>query len=138
MPLPRISSHPVRLHTLHPDPPQLWQEMSIDYHAYYLRYKAYDGIDSLKANAAYYAYDNEMDTSVGTSDKNERLNQICTAAKANNVIVFSIGFEVEDGPADLLEDCASSRSHFYRVEGLEITTAFQSIANAIGKLRLTQ
>jgi hypothetical protein len=77
-------------------------------------------------------------TYYNTSSKDARLHTICDAAKDAGIIVFAIGFEVTDASATVLTDCASSPSHFYRVQGLQITTAFQSIANAIGKLRLTQ
>ncbi|MCR8723677.1 pilus assembly protein TadG-related protein [Frigidibacter sp. ROC022] len=110
----------------------LWKIMSVDYHAYYLRYKIRNH------SSDYYAWDDEPITYVGGSTKDARLSAMCNAAKEEGIIVFSIGFEVTDDSADILEACASSPSHFYRVNGLEITTAFQSIANAIGKLRLTQ
>jgi len=37
-----------------------------------------------------------------------------------------------------MENWASSPSHFCRVEGVEITEAFKSIARTINQLRLTQ
>ena len=67
-----------------------------------------------------------------------RLNSVCSAAKNQEVIVFSIGFEVTDYSAGVMQNCASSANHFYRVEGLEIEYAFESIANQINQLKLTQ
>lgn len=66
------------------------------------------------------------------------LNNICDAAKENHIVIWSIGFEVTDHGADVMRDCASSPSHFFRVEGVEITEAFDSIARQINQLRLTQ
>lgn len=66
------------------------------------------------------------------------LSSICEAAKQKNVVIWSIGFEVTDHGADVMRDCASSESHFFRVEGIEITEAFESIARQINQLRLTQ
>jgi hypothetical protein len=80
----------------------------------------------------------DVTTYYNGSTKDTRLQAICQAAKDAGVIVFAIGFEVTDASAGELTDCTTSINHFYRVNGLEITTAFQSIANAIGKLRLTQ
>lgn len=135
---------------------ELWSLVSIDYNAYYFREGAYfkdpwgshsssssnsnriSSTAASKGDSAYSAWDNEPDTYIGPDTKNTRMLAVCDAVKDTGIIVFSIGFEVTDDSADLLEDCASSSSHFYRVEGLQITTAFQSIANAIGKLRLTQ
>lgn len=66
------------------------------------------------------------------------LESICDAAKQKKIIIWSIGFEVNDHGADVMRDCASSPSHFFRVEGVEITEAFSSIARQINQLRLTQ
>ncbi|SLN73714.1 von Willebrand factor type A domain protein [Roseivivax jejudonensis] len=66
------------------------------------------------------------------------LDRICDAAKAKGIVIWSIGFEVEDHGADVMQQCASSPAHFYRVEGIEIENAFYSIARAINQLRLVQ
>jgi Flp pilus assembly protein TadG len=66
------------------------------------------------------------------------LSNVCDAAKAEGIVVWSIGFEVTNYSADVMEDCASSPSHFFRVEGIEITEAFEAIAKQINQLRLTQ
>lgn len=66
------------------------------------------------------------------------LESICDAAKAEKIVVWSIGFEVTDHGADVMRNCASSPSHFFRVEGVQITDAFEAIARQINQLRLTQ
>lgn len=66
------------------------------------------------------------------------LSNICTAAKNKKIVIWSIGFEVQDHGANVMRDCASSPSHFFRVEGVEITDAFSTIARQINQLRLTQ
>ncbi|WP_025062817.1 TadE/TadG family type IV pilus assembly protein [Sulfitobacter guttiformis] len=66
------------------------------------------------------------------------LNNICTAAKQKNIVIWSIGFEVTDQGANVMRNCASSPSHFFRVEGVEIKEAFTAIARQINQLRLTQ
>lgn len=66
------------------------------------------------------------------------LNNVCDAAKDNNIVIWSIGFEVTDHGANVMRDCASSPSHFFRVEGVEIREAFSAIARQINQLRLTQ
>ena len=73
-----------------------------------------------------------------TSFGDSLLNNICTAAKQNNIIIWSIGFEVSDRSAGVMRNCASSPSHFFRVEGVEIKEAFSAIARQINQLRLTQ
>lgn len=66
------------------------------------------------------------------------LHNVCTAAKNQGIVIWSVGFEVNNHGADVLQNCASSPSHFFRVEGVEITEAFQAIASQINQLRLTQ
>jgi len=66
------------------------------------------------------------------------LNSICSAAKDQNIVIWSVGFEVTDYSAEVMKSCASSPSHFFRVEGVEITDAFEAIARQINQLRLTQ
>ena len=66
------------------------------------------------------------------------LETICTVSKARGIVVWSIGFEVDDHGAAVMERCASSPSHFFRVEGIEITEAFRAIARQINQLRLIQ
>jgi Flp pilus assembly protein TadG len=63
---------------------------------------------------------------------------ICNIAKERGIVIWSIGFEVDDHGANVMRDCASSPSHFFRVEGIEIRDAFESIARQINQLRLTQ
>jgi len=75
---------------------------------------------------------------VNSSTKNARTKAICDAAKVENIIVFTIGFEAPWSGLEVLKDCASSDSHFFDVDGLEIADAFASIASSIRKLRLTQ
>jgi hypothetical protein len=66
------------------------------------------------------------------------LDKVCDAAKAKNIVIWSIGFEVTDHSANVMRNCASSPSHFFRVEGVEIKEAFSAIARQINQLRLTQ
>lgn len=66
------------------------------------------------------------------------LDNICDAAKEARIVIWSIGFEVTDHGADVMRNCASSPSHFFRVEGVEIEDAFEAIARQINQLRLTQ
>jgi len=74
-----------------------------------------------------------------TEDRSDALlASICQAAKDNNIVIWSIGFEVGDHGADVMQDCASSPSHFFRVEGIEIQDAFEAVARQINQLRLTQ
>ncbi len=81
-----------------------------------------------------YYYEQKYDAVLGDT----LTQQICTAAKEAGIVIWGVGFEVDDHGADVLRDCASSPSHFFRVEGVEISEAFSAIATQINQLRLTQ
>lgn len=66
------------------------------------------------------------------------LDDICDAAKAKDIVIWAVGFEVEDHGRSVMQNCASSPSHYFDVDGVEIEDAFRSIARSINQLRLTQ
>ena len=112
--------------------PELWSQTSMQYNLsrhYYPWMR-----DSTARDEWYYG----VRSYVGSSTKDNRTQDICDAAKAQNVIVYTIGFEAPSRGLSVLKNCASSASHFYDVDGLEISDAFASIASSIRKLRLTQ
>lgn len=77
-------------------------------------------------------------TKYSASQADTMLGNVCKAAKDNGIIVWSVGFEVTDYSATVMKNCASSPSHFFRVEGVQIEEAFEAIAKQINQLRLTQ
>lgn len=111
--------------------PEAWASMTMSWRAYADYHQTYDSDD-------YYDALYDPRGWVNASQKDDRLEDICDAAKARGVVVFTIGFEVTDHSADVMRDCASTPNHFYRVEGLDIEYAFASIANQINQLKLTQ
>ncbi len=74
------------------------------------------------------------------STMNTRTNNICTAAKDAGIQVYTVGFDITAGGTaeTVLENCASSDSHYFDVDEEEIEYAFEAIANNIGLLRLTE
>lgn len=80
-------------------------------------------------------------SSAQTADEAKRVQQflsLCEQAKAKGVIVFTIGFDVESDASVLneLRTCASSASHFYHVEGIQLDEAFGQIASSLQALKL--
>lgn len=70
------------------------------------------------------------------SEKNDNLDEICTAAKNAGMVVFTIGFEVSGSQHDIMRSCASAPAYYFDVDGLDISAAFAAIAREISKLRL--
>ncbi|MDG3041876.1 TadE/TadG family type IV pilus assembly protein [Roseicyclus marinus] len=67
-----------------------------------------------------------------------RLNAICQAAKNQGIVIFTIAFDAPPRGQSAMRACASSDAHYYDVDGLDISIAFNSIAQTINRLRLVQ
>ncbi len=72
--------------------------------------------------------------------KDNRLQAICSASKGQNIVVYTIGYDISSGgnAETQLRDCASSGNHYYPTNGANISAAFNSIASNVKNLRLTQ
>jgi Flp pilus assembly protein TadG len=110
--------------------PDLWAYTSLAWNA---RYNYGPWLAGHWNNWYYPVFD-----SVNSTAKNAQTRNICDAAKAQQIIVFTIGFEAPSSGQAVLADCASSPGHYFDVDGLEINEAFSAIASSIRKLRLTQ
>lgn len=84
--------------------------------------------------ATYYG----LTTVVDDVSANSRLSSICTAAKNEGVVIYTVAFEAPSGGKNALLNCASSPAHYFDVAGTDISKAFSAIASDIAKLRLTQ
>lgn len=100
---------------------ELWQLFTTDW---------YDRFWWLSNPVAYY----------GNSDKNDRLHEICDAAKDQGILVYTIGFEVGTGSnaETVMKDCASTDLHYFPANGSNLAEVFAIIATSINQLRLTQ
>lgn len=112
--------------------PSLFSFMSIKW----LYSKVYR--DWMSRSTAKYSWYYNLYDYLGNTEKNSRTADICDAAKAQGIVVYTIGFEAPSDGQAVLKDCASTASHYYDVDGLEISDAFNSIATSIRQLRLTQ
>jgi hypothetical protein len=109
--------------------------MSLYYFADYIISPAYGSTERNKWRPGYSS--NIKNSEYINSEKDNQTLSMCSAAKANNVKIFTIGFEAPSGGQSLLKSCATSPAHFYNAAGVNIQTAFASIASSINKLRLT-
>lgn len=80
----------------------------------------------------------DIHSGVYSGSKDTRTSQICQQAKDKGIIVYGIAFEAPTHGLNTIKNCASSASHVYNVDGLDLEDAFESIASSIRKLRLTQ
>jgi len=69
---------------------------------------------------------------------NAQLQQSCALAKNQDVIVYGIAFEAPANGQTQIAACSSSPAHYFNATGLEIQTAFRTIASNITQLKLTQ
>jgi len=111
--------------------PELWNMVSTRYNAYYHHYAR-----DWKASD-YYDWRDRVTNKVDGSTKDSRLATACTAAKDKDMVVFTIGFEVPSSADSVMSNCATSESHYFSVEGNEISNAFNAIAKTIQRLKLT-
>ncbi|MGV6888305.1 TadE/TadG family type IV pilus assembly protein [Rhodophyticola sp. SM2404] len=73
------------------------------------------------------------------ADANTRA--ICDAARAQGIIVFTIGFQAPRVGQEMMQYCATTPAHYYPITyggSLDIADAFASIATSINRLRLVQ
>lgn len=79
-----------------------------------------------------------QDASVSAATMDTQLQLACTQAKTKGVIVYGIAFEAPTNGQTQIRNCATSAAHYYNASGLQISSAFRSIASNISQLRLTQ
>lgn len=113
---------------------QPWYYANASHYAHWSRYPLHWYLNNYVRGS----WSNWRYTKYTSAQADSMLANICSAAKDQGIVVWSVGFEVTDYSAGVMEDCASSPSHFFRVEGVEITEAFEAIAKQINQLRLTQ
>lgn len=104
--------------------------------------------DQLRPKDPYHEDNWDRELQRQDSDRRERLSrrsenlsafyEQCDLAKDNGVIVFTIAYEAPSNGRNEMRNCASSPSHFFEVEGVQIEETFHSIARQINNLRLVQ
>lgn len=92
-------------------------------------------------------FDEYKDNKATGATKNTRMNNVCSAAKNNGVVIYTIGYMIDsDGTAEKsLKKCATgydaatdASPYYYDVDDVDISKAFSSIAGSVQTLRLTQ
>jgi Flp pilus assembly protein TadG len=111
----------------------LWKRQRMTWVAWQLYARAYGN-----SSTVFYNTLDMFRTRTETTDMDTQLQTVCNRARDNNVIVYGIAFEAPAHGASQIEQCASTTAHYYNATGLEIQSAFRSIASNISQLRLTQ
>ncbi len=110
---------------------ELFSRYSVRYISEYFFRVANDSQSSIRNQ-----YRNAWYTYAGNTTADNYTKSLCNLLKAQKVQIFTIGFEAPQRGQDLMRACATSPSHYYDVNGVEISEAFSSIANTIQQLRL--
>ena len=117
--------------------PQVWAAMRQSYVAWQFYARAL-GTTSSTRNTTYSNQMSAFRSQTPTATMDGQLQNICGQAKSKGVIVYGIAFEAPSNGQTQIKNCSSSAGHYYNASGLQIKTAFKSIANNISQLRLTQ
>lgn len=91
-----------------------------------------------RLSSSYATLDSSSERNADEALQSDRFLALCARAKQRGVVVFTIGFDIDagDDAYNEMRSCASSPSHFYDVDGLDLDAAFQQIATNITKLKL--
>ncbi|MBB3997587.1 TadE/TadG family type IV pilus assembly protein [Aureimonas pseudogalii] len=75
-----------------------------------------------------------------TQSQSEALyKQVCAYTKKQGITIFTIAFAISDNSvANSIASCASQLGYAYRVDGLDMATAFRSIATTLQQIRLVK
>lgn len=94
-----------------------------------------DGINTM--SDVYSAYGRTNEHSIDAGDLDDRLAEICTDMKANNILIYSVTFDdgVDDSTKDLFRSCASSASNYHDAPTQEdLEDVFEQIARELSNL----
>jgi Flp pilus assembly protein TadG len=117
--------------------PQVWERQRMTWVAWQLYARAL-GVSNGTRGTAYNNALSAMRERTAIPDMNVQLQQVCDMARDRNVIVFGIAFETTLNGRAQIRNCATTTAQYYEASGINITTAFRSIAAQISQLRLTQ
>lgn len=75
-------------------------------------------------------------------DANKVSSQLCTGIKKDNIQVYTVAYKFEGSSlkktGDMLEDCATSKDHFFKADNSEeLDKVFDEIAASLYKVRLS-
>ena len=87
------------------------------------------------------ADDGKINCDAPNGDSASQFNTICTNIKAQNIILYTVGFQLGTNTTakTRLQNCATDTSHFFDAStGTDLTTAFTQIAQSLNNLRVSK
>lgn len=118
-----------------------WDQIWRDYRMQWIAWQLYArplGTSASSRSQVFNTWMNNFRSQTPTNEMDNRLQTVCNLAKANNVIIYGVAFEAPTAGQTQIRNCATSDSHYFDVSGVQISTAFRSIASNISQLKLTQ
>jgi hypothetical protein len=124
--------------------PDVWTNLRMRWVAWQLYARAgYTslGASSLSLTAVYDAQMNLFRTRTSETAMDSQLLAMCDLARANNVTIYGIAFEAPERGRTAIRNCVSGNGslaspNYFDAQGLQIRTAFRSIAAQINALSL--
>lgn len=98
-----------------------------------------DGINTM--SNIYSAYGRSNEHNIDAGDLNDRLAEICTAMKEEEILVYAVTFDsgVNESTKDLYRNCASSPANYKDAPGQdELVDVFEQIARELSNLFIRQ
>lgn len=117
---------------------EVWANQRQSWVAWQLYARALGTNNATRTNAYNAAMTSFQSQYASVADMNAQLQQSCALVKAQDVTVYGIAFEAPANGQAQISQCASSPSHYFNAQGLEIQSAFRAIASNITQLKLTQ
>ena len=116
----------------------IWANLKMTYVAWQFYGRAL-GTDTATRNTVYNGAVSAMkQTYESATAMDASLQQSCSQAKANGVIVYGIAVEAPSHGQGEIHQCATSDAHYFDAQATTISTAFRTIATNITQLKLTQ
>jgi len=112
----------------------IWKELKVSYVAWQFFARPLGTSFNTQFNAMVQQY-------ASAADMDASLNQTCDFVKAAGVTVYGIAFEAPPVGQTAIRNCSTdpaTGSHYFAADGLQIQTAFRTIAANMSMLKLTQ
>jgi Flp pilus assembly protein TadG len=119
---------------------QVWSNLRVEWVAWQFYARALGTSSTTRTNTYNTWMNNFEGTFASVSAMDSSLQESCTLAKGEGVIVYGIAFEAPEAGQTQIQGCSSvpKSNHYFNANGLQISTVFQTIAANISQLRLTQ